>query len=82
MRKFVFITNEGTCEDPQGFPVENSQVLGYAGGEDAEDALKKLIEEYNDFKDSGYDEVFAFELASENHDVFRLSEATQKKGKV
>lgn len=79
MRKFIFITNEGCCEDPQGNPVENSQVLGYAGGEDAEDAFGKLKFECEWLQDTKFNEVFAFELVSENHKVFYLSDPIKQK---
>jgi len=46
MKKYIFITNEGTTTAPNGSEVENMQVIGIV--EDAEsedDALKKLLQE-------------------------------------
>lgn len=46
MKKFIFITNEGTTTAPNGSDVENMQVIGIVENVETEDeALKKLLQE-------------------------------------
>ncbi len=46
MKKFIFITNEGTTIAPNGSDVENMQVIGIVENVETEDeALKKLLQE-------------------------------------
>jgi hypothetical protein len=46
MKKFIFITREGTTTAPNGKEVENMQVIGIVENVESEDeALKKLLQE-------------------------------------
>jgi len=46
MKKFIFITQEGSTTAPNGKEVENMQVIGIVENVESEDdALKKLLQE-------------------------------------
>jgi hypothetical protein len=46
MKKYIFITREGTTTAPNGNEVENLQVIGIVeNAESEDDALKKLLQE-------------------------------------
>jgi hypothetical protein len=46
MKKYIFITREGTTTAPNGGEVENMQVIGIVENVEFEDeALKKLLQE-------------------------------------
>ena len=46
MKKFIFITSEGSTVAPNGSEVENMQVIGIVENVENEDeALKKLLQE-------------------------------------
>jgi len=77
LRKFIFTTNEGYTEDPRGNPVENSQVLGYGCGSSVEEALTKLKNECKWLMNTGFDEVHAYELVSEQCYTFYLQEKSE-----
>ena len=45
MKRYIFITPEGTTNAPNGDEVENMQVIGIVDGAmDENDALKKLLQ--------------------------------------
>jgi DNA-binding ferritin-like protein (Dps family) len=54
MKEFIFITHEGTTESPTGKHVENIQVLGFAHGEDWQEARSNLLKENSWIEEAGF----------------------------
>jgi len=52
--------------------VENCQVLGFAEGSDAHDALRRLLGRESWLAETGFDEMFAMQLASDDKWWFSL----------
>ncbi len=65
-KTFIFLTSEGICFSPNNDfnqqAVENWQVIGWADGIDADESFKRLINENKSLIESGFNEIFAFEL--------------------
>jgi len=72
MRHFIFLTQEGLTKTPQNVDIENLQVLGIASGSNEKEAFGNLIKENAYLKHTGYKEVLAMELVSENQFFFSL----------
>jgi hypothetical protein len=74
MRKFIFLTPEGSTQTPTGDDIENLQVLGTAEGVDEEGAFKSLVKENNFLFNAGYEDVLGMELKSERRYNFSFNE--------
>ena len=68
VRTFIFVTPEGHTFLPgseAGEPdIENLQVLGFADGSAAEEALEGLVTEHPWIREGGFREVLCYELAA------------------
>ena len=65
MKKFIFVTNEGQTISPNGYEVENMQVIGMVENvSDEDEALKKLLQENSWIFESGFNvaEFIAYEI--------------------
>jgi hypothetical protein len=64
MKEFIFITHEGTTESPTSKQVENMQVLGFAHGEDWQEARSNLLKENSWIEETDFsvDEIQAIEV--------------------
>ena len=71
MRAFVFVTHEGYTYQPNSEAIEpdieNLQVLGFALGEDEEQAFQNLKLESSYLLQTSFDETFCFELKYEDY---------------
>ncbi len=56
MKKYIILTNQGFTESPTNKSVENQQVLGYAVGNNENEAIKRLLRENPHIIESGFDE--------------------------
>jgi len=74
MRKFIFLTPEGSTQTPTGDDIENLQVLGIAEGVDEKVAFRKLAKENDFLFNAGYDDILGMELKSEKHYNFSFNE--------
>ena len=54
MNEYIFYTDEGYCESPNGTQTENFQVLGFEKGNSKDEALKKLVDNNIWIKEYGY----------------------------
>lgn len=45
MKNFIFVTNEGKTNAPNGDEIENMQVVGIVESVNEDEALKKLLQE-------------------------------------
>ena len=54
MNEYIFYTDEGYCESPNGTQTENFQVLGFEKGNSKDEALNKLIGNNSWIKESDY----------------------------
>ena len=75
MNSYIFITTEGYTFQPESESpepdIENCQVIGFAQGEDEQQAFKNLINENSALFDTTFDELICFEL--KNLDYYRHS---------
>lgn len=56
MNEYIFYTTEGNTTSPrEDMKVENCQVLGFANGNNAKDALINLLQENQWITEYGYD---------------------------
>jgi len=79
MREFIFITKEGHTFQPGGSEsaesdIENCQVIGFARGENVEEAFEKLISENRFLLETTFYEVKGMELASMEGKYFHLKD--------
>lgn len=76
MRFFLFITAEGYTFQPGSDSVEpdieNCQVIGFAEGQEMEEAFKNLIKGNQFLLKTAFDEVVGFELAGREGKYFHL----------
>ncbi len=76
MKIFIFLSAEGFTYQPNSSSVEpdidNLQVIGFAKGNSAEEASKKLLDSNSYLAGSNFEEIFSIELASENREYFSL----------
>lgn len=54
MNEYIFYTDEGYCESPNGTQTENFQVLGFEKGNSKEEALKNLLDNNSWIKEYAY----------------------------
>jgi hypothetical protein len=76
MKQYIFLTAEGTTFQPDSAgsepDIENMQVIGFAGGDTAQDAAKNLVGVNTYLADTNFDEIFAIQLADERREYFSL----------
>ena len=65
MRHFIFLTQEGSTKTPKNVDIENLQVLGIASGSNEKEAFENFVKESIYLNHTGYKEVTAMELVSE-----------------
>lgn len=49
MNKYVFYTSDGFCEDPNGNPIDNCQLLGWIKADSKEEAIDRFLAEDGDW---------------------------------
>lgn len=69
MREFIFLTSEGITYQPNLFGddrdiVENLQVIGFASGENAEQAFSNFIRENSWLKELSFKNIFSYPLCN------------------
>lgn len=71
MKAYIFITQEGVTYQPSSRSeepdIDNCQVIGFAKGNDKNEAFQNLIEENEYLLDTSFDEVVCFELKDEDY---------------
>jgi len=71
MKSFIFITQEGLTYQPDSESpepdIENCQVIGFAEGQDENEAFQNLIEENEYLLETNFDEVICMELKNEDY---------------
>ena len=76
MNHFIFITHEGYTYQPNSESlepdIENMQVIGFAEGVSAEDAMKNLEKENSYLKETSFDRIIGIELKSTKRTVLSL----------
>lgn len=67
MKHYIFLTIEGftfqpdsTCIEPD---IENIQVIGFASGNEAQDAFEQLLKENAYLVETNFDEIFSLALS-------------------
>ena len=81
MKKFIFLTCEGTTFQPDSdfneSEMDNLQVLGFANSLNAENAFADFIKDNSFILETNFDEVISYQLSNdfnENQKYFYLSE--------
>ncbi|HEX9912856.1 MAG TPA: hypothetical protein VGB01_06390 [candidate division Zixibacteria bacterium] len=71
MKAYIFITQEGVTYQPDSaldeLDIDNCQVIGFAKGNDENEAFQNLIRENEYLLDTNFDEVICFELENEDY---------------
>ncbi len=66
MKSYIFITNEGFTFQPNSEDhepdIENSQVIGFAKGNNQKDAFYNLLQENQYLIDTKFNKIFCLEL--------------------
>ncbi len=82
MKKYIFLTIEGFTFQPNSESanpdIENLQVIGFEKGKNPREAFKRLVKENNYLLETGFNEVFSYELAKnfeENKKYHYLADA-------
>ncbi len=69
-KNYIFINNEGCTFQPNSqsdiLDIENMQVIGFAKGKDAIEALEQLKIDNPYLLDTSFDEIISFELSSKD----------------
>jgi len=69
MKNYIFVTAEGFTYQPDSESsepdIENLQVVGFAGGNSPEEAIKHLLSEDEYLKETTFNEIIALELKSQ-----------------
>jgi hypothetical protein len=67
LKHYIFLTSEGMTFTPNSESVEpdieNLQVIGLASGINSKTALKKLLKDNRYLRNTGFGNVFSYELA-------------------
>lgn len=78
MKRYIFITTEGCTYLPDSESIEpnceNSQVVGYANGENEEDAFNNLLKENDYLKDTKFDELICYQITPETRKKFYIGD--------
>jgi len=72
MKSYIFITEEGVTYQPNSttpleLDIENCQVIGFAKGENEDDAFKNLTKRNDYLLDTSFNEIICMELKSEDY---------------
>ena len=66
MKSYIFITAKGYTFQPESTSVEpdieNCQVVGFAKGEDPQQAFQNMIQENKNLLETTFDELICYEL--------------------
>jgi len=66
MKSYIFITEEGFTYQPDSMSpepdIENCQVIGFAKGNDSNEAFEELIKENDYLLDTSFNEILCIEL--------------------
>lgn len=77
-KKYIFVTFEGFTFQPDSESdvpdIDNMQVVGFSEGKDTKEAFKNLLINQQYLKNTTFNEVIAFELASDKQDVFTIDD--------
>ncbi len=88
MHSFIFVSKEGFTFKPSSEAIEpdieNLQVLGIERGGTGNQAFEKLLEENKWLQNSGFEEVFCFELKNEPQfsETYSIKETCANKNKI
>jgi len=78
MKKYIFVTVEGTIYQPESeteMPdIENLQIVGYGNGNSPEDAVKNMLKENEYLEKTNFDEVIEIEIKSDKRTYHCLRE--------
>ena len=71
MKNYIFITEEGYTYQPNSLnpepDIENCQVIGFAKGNDENDAFRNLIYDNNYLLNTNFNEIICIELKHEDY---------------
>lgn len=71
MNNYIFITKQGITYQPNTLSsepdIENCQVIGFAKGNNENEAMKNLIKENEDLLKTNFNELICMELKNEDH---------------
>ena len=71
MNSYIFITEEGITYQPKDTSIEpnieNCQVIGFARGNDENEAFKRLVEENEFLLNTGFNKVICIELKNDDY---------------
>ena len=76
MNKYIFITNEGVTYQPNSKSIEpdceNSQVIGFANGNNEKEAFDNLLKENTQLKDTNFNEITCYQVKEEPPRIFYI----------
>ncbi|MDP2917749.1 MAG: hypothetical protein Q8O16_07475 [Dehalococcoidia bacterium] len=82
MRRYIFITTEGSIYQPHSDSpepdIENMQVTGFGQGDTVKDALMNLPGLHEYLVKTSFDEILALELKNDTRKYFSLRDTTKK----
>jgi len=71
MKNYIFITEEGVTYQPNSTSsepdIENCQVIGFAKGNNEDEAFKNLKKENEYLLDTNFNEIICMELKNEDY---------------
>jgi len=71
MKTYIFVTEEGITYQPNSRSpepdIENCQVIGFAKGENEDEAFKNLREENDYLLNTSFNEIICLELRDEDY---------------
>jgi len=71
MKNYIFITKEGSTHQPDSAwlesDVDNCQVIGFAKGHSANEAMQNLIKENEFLLESDFNELICMEMKNLDH---------------
>ena len=71
MKSYVFITEEGVTYQPNSISpepdIENCQVIGFAKGNNEDEAFKNLTKDNEYLLDTNFNEIICMELKNEDY---------------
>lgn len=76
MRRYIFLTNEGSTYQPNSNSVapdcENTQVIGFAEGNTKMDAFNNLLNENRKIKETAFNEVYCYQIEDDKPKYFYI----------
>jgi len=71
MKNYIFITEEGVTYQPNSISpepdIENCQVIGFAKGNNEDEAFKNLTKDNEYLLDTNFNEIICVELKNEDY---------------